>query len=562
MTTTLLMSAIMAIVAAILITPLASRTNDGDFKTKFKMQFGIIVWILAFVITAAIFYITKVDQSWSLSWSIIFVIALIGTLLANGFERKIKGIITLASLVFGAYLLSAPLFNAHQKYQSAEMTKKVEIKAFDDTKTPASVPPKYARNKMKKAFSQVPNTSYYELGNLQIQKVKGEYVYIAPVEFSDFFKWMKGKESPGYLTMSATNSSDNPKFVKSPMVYTTSAYLNNNVERHMRLANTQKIFYGDAQLEVDDNGKPYYIRTYGDFISGRNGFDPKGIVMIDAKTGDSKTYALKDVPEFIDGAISPEAVSRQNEYFGKYVHGFWNSMFGKKDVKIPSDEGTEANVSPVFDENGTMYYFTDFTSPKEGVDSMLGYSLTNARTGQATYYSGNKDEAYMDSQGAIQIIEKKFIEKKWQASMPIIYNFYGEASWLVPVLDSNGFLQNYSIVSAANPELSVSAATPNEALRQYKTLINRSGNSSLNSSSSNEEKTVKGKVLRVYKEKNNDYTTISFLLDNKENYIVSSEVAPLAVYLKEGDKVEVKYVNSTDVFLPVKEIVIEDIEEK
>ena len=93
-------------------------------------------------------------------------------------------------------------------------------------------------------------------------------------------------------------------------------------------------------------------------------------------------------------------------------------------------------------------------------------------------------------------------------------------------------------------------------------MINRSGNSSLNSSSSNEEKTVKGKVLRVYKEKNNDYTTISFLLDNKENYIVSSEVAPLAVYLKEGDKVEVKYVNSTDVFLPVKEIVIEDIEEK
>ena len=503
----------------------------------------------------------KIDQNWTILWPVLFIISLIGSLLSNQLERKIKGIIAFASLLFGVYLISAPFFNANQKYQSAEMTKKVEIEAFDDTKTPASVPPKFARNKMKKAFSQVPNTSYYELGNLQIQKVNGEYVYIAPVEFSDFFKWMKGKESPGYLTMSATNSSDNPKFVKSPMVYTTSAYLNNNVERHMRLANTKEIFYGDAQLEVNDDGKPFYIRTYGEFISGRNGFDPKGIVMIDAKTGKSQTYALKDVPEFIDGAISPEAVSRQNEYFGKYVHGYWNSLFGKKDVKLPSDEGTEANGSPVFDENGTMYYFTDFTSPKEGVDSMLGYSLTNARTGQATYYSGNKDEAYMDSQGAIQIIEKKFIEKKWQASMPIIYNFYGEASWLVPVLDSNGFLQNYSIVSAANPELSVSAATPNEALRQYKTVINRSGSSSLNSSSSSEEKIAKGKVIRVYKEKNGDYTTISFLLDNKENYIVSSELAPLAVYLKEGDQVEVKYVNSTDVFLPVKEMTIQGIEE-
>ena len=561
MTTTLLMSAIIAVIAAVLIMPITSRTADGEFKTKFKMQFGIAIFILAFIITVIVFYVTKIDQNWTILWPVLFIISLIGALLSNQLERKIKGIIAFASLLFVVYLISAPFFNANQKYQSAEMTKKVEIEAFDDTKTPASVPPKFARNKMKKAFSQVPNTSYYELGNLQIQKVNGEYVYIAPVEFSDFFKWMKGKESPGYLTMSATNSSDNPKFVKSPMVYTTSAYLNNNVERHMRLANTKEIFYGDAQLEVNDDGKPFYIRTYGEFISGRNGFDPKGIVMIDAKTGKSQTYALKDVPEFIDGAISPEAVSRQNEYFGKYVHGYWNSLFGKKDVKLPSDEGTEANVSPVFDENGTMYYFTDFTSPKEGVDSMLGYSLTNARTGQATYYSGNKDEAYMDSQGAIQIIEKKFIEKKWQASMPIIYNFYGEASWLVPVLDSNGFLQNYSIVSAANPELSVSAATPNEALRQYKTVINRSGSSSLNSSSSSEEKIAKGKVIRVYKEKNGDYTTISFLLDNKENYIVSSELAPLAVYLKEGDQVEGKYVNSTDVFLPVKEMTIQGIEE-
>ena len=40
----------------------------------------------------------------------------------------------------------------------------------------------------------------------------------------------------------------------------------------------------------------------------------------------------------------------------------------------------------------------------------------------------------MDSQGALQIIEKKFIEKKWHGEMPVLYNFYGEASWLTPVL--------------------------------------------------------------------------------------------------------------------------------
>ena len=218
-----------------------------------------------------------------------------------------------------------------QKWQ-----KKVEIAPFDETQTPASVPPRFVENKMKKAFGQVPNTSYYELGNLQIQKVNGEYVYIAPVEFSGIFKWFSGKTTPGYFTMSATDSSDNPKFVKAEMSYVPSAFFNKNLERHMRLQYPTLIFYGDTQLEIDEEGKPYYIRSYGEFISARNGFDVKGIVMVDAKTGARQKIALADVPAFIDGAVSPETVSLQNSYYGNYIHGFWNSVVGKKDVKLPS----------------------------------------------------------------------------------------------------------------------------------------------------------------------------------------------------------------------------------
>lgn len=560
---TFVIAAIFAAISAILIVPLTGKTKEGDFKWGFKAAFFGGVFALAFIVFGLIFYITKIDQNWTALWPAFFILAIIGSAFSAGLEQKVKLVVGVASVLFAGYMLLAPMLNANDKYDSAKMATKTELKAFDETKTPASVPPKYARNKMKKAFSQVPNTSYYELGNLQIQKVNGEFVYIAPVEFSDFWKWFKGNTSPGYFMVSATDSSANPKFVKSEMKYAESAYLNNNVERYMRLHNPTKIFNGDVQLEVDDDGKPYYIRTYGEFISARNGFEPKGIVMVDAASGNIKTYALKDVPAFIDGAVSPEAVSLQNSYFGKYVHGYFNTIFGKRDIKLPSDEGTEANVSPVFDEKGDMYYFTDFTSPKEGVDSMLGYSLTNARTGEGTYYTGNKDEAYMDSEGALQVVEKKFVEKKWEGSMPLLYNFYGEASWLVPVLDSNGFLQNYYIVSAANPEIAVTGATPNEALRQYKTVLSRTGSSStVNGSSSQEEKTATGKVVRVYKEQNGDFTNVSFLLNNGDNYIVSTEVAPLAVYLQEKDKVEVTYINSADVFLPVKELKVDGLLEK
>jgi len=559
MTKLLIASAVIALIASILLTPLITKKREDGKSKKVIGYFFIGVFVLGFLATGITVYVTKMDVNWLAFWPAIILLTLGGAFLASGIERKIKGVLFLASLGVAIYVLSAPLWNANDKFTSAEMKEEVEIKPFDETQTPASVPPKFARNKMKKAFGQVPNTSYYELGRLQIQKVNGEYVYIAPVEFSGFFKWMNGGSTPGYFMMSATDSADNPKFVEQAMKYVPSAYLNSNLERHIRLQHPLLIFYGDVQLEVDDDGKPYYIRSYGEFVSARNGFDVKGIVLVDALTGKSEVVKLEDAPEFIDGAVSPETVSLQNSYFGNYVHGFWNSKFGKKDVKLPSDEGTESNVSPVFDEKGDMYYFTDFTSPKEGVDSMLGYSLTNARTGQATYYTGNLDSSYMDSQGNLQIIEKKFIEKKWSGEMPVLYNFYGEASWLTAVLDSNGFLQNYFIVSAANPEISVYATTPKEALKLYKTALSRGGNT-VDGSSNATEKNASGKVLRVYKERMGDFTIVSFLLSNGENYLVSAETEPLSIYLQEGDEVILTYGDTGEQFLPVRNLIIKGLQ--
>ena len=74
------------------------------------------------------------------------------------------------------------------------------------------------------------------------------------------------------------------------MAYTPSSYFNKNVERHIRMQYPELIFYGDVQLEIDDEGKPHYIRSFGEFISARNGFDVKGIVVVDPLTGETKSY--------------------------------------------------------------------------------------------------------------------------------------------------------------------------------------------------------------------------------------------------------------------------------
>lgn len=553
-------SLIIAVVSAVFLFPVLSLFQKGEEKKKSPSFNGFLfIFVLLFIIIFSIYYFTNLDRNMNGLVIGLTVLAVLGGFFAKGIERKVKLVLGLIGIIAIAYMSFAFVFNADKKFEKAQMQVEEEIETFDENETPASVPPDFARNKMKKAFGQVPNTSYYELGSLQIQKVDGQYVYIAPVEFSGFFKWIQGDTTPGYFTVSATDSSANPKFIKSEMAYTPSSFLNKDIYRQIRLQYPDYIFYGDVQLEIDDDGKPFYIRTYGEFISARNGFNPLGIVMVDPLTGAAKQYKLKDVPAFIDGAVSPETVSLHNSYFGKYVNGYWNSLFGKSDVKLPSDEGTEANVSPIFDEKGDMYYFTDFTSPKEGVDSMLGYSLTNSRTGEATYYTGNLEESYMDSQGALQIIEKKFIEKKWYGKMPILYNFYGEASWLTPVLDTNGFLQNYFIVSAANPEIAVYASTPNDALKQYKTALQR-GSGSVEGSSSAEEVQLTGKVVRVYKERVGESTNVSFLLEDGKNFIASTENNPLAIYLQEDDEVEMTYLNTGEMFLPVKEMTINGLE--
>ena len=555
----LLFSIVAGIVSAIIIVPITLASKETEGPAFNRVSALAATTILITVVTFGMYYVTNLDRNWTSAWVLFLVVTIAGALFATGKERTVKVILALVALVGSVFILSAPLFNADKKYSAVEMDQQVEIKAFDETKTPASVPPKFARNKMKKAFGQVPNTSYYELGHLQIQKVNDKFVYIAPVEFSGLFKWWNGKTTPGYFMMSATDSADNPKFVKTEMAYTPSSFFHKQVERHMRMEYPDLIFYGDVQLEIDDDGHPHYIRSYGKFITARNGFDVQGIVMVDPETGKTDQFALADIPDYIDGAVSPEAVSLQNSYFGNYIHGFWNSIVGKKDVKLPSDEGTEANVSPVFDENGHMYYFTDFTSPKEEVDSMLGYALTDGRTGEATYYTGNLEESYMDSQGTLQIIEKKFIEKKWSGEMPVLYNFYGEASWLTPVLDSNGFLQNYFIVSAANPEISVFANSPNEALRLYKTALQRGGSTVDGSSDAPEEKTV-AVVERVYKERAGDFTIVSILGEDGKNYIVSTEAVPLAIYIEEGDKLSITYFATGELFLPVKDLTNSTIE--
>ncbi|WP_394219726.1 DNA-binding protein [Halobacillus trueperi] len=457
-------------------------------------------------------------------------------------HRSLSGIVILgvAVAVIGVFIYS--ILALEDSYESISKSEEEEARPLNEENTPISVAPESARNKVQKAMSVVPNTQFYDLGKLQAQQIDGEIAYVAPVEFSSFWRYLRGKETEGYFTITATNINAQPEFVQSKMRYTNSSFFNHNVQRVVYGKHPNYIQSGDAQIEVDDEGKPWYVQTiYKPLLfSNRPDMNDIKVAIVDPVSGEIETYDSSDAPEFVEGSVSSELAAIENEYFGKYVNGWLNSIFGKKDVKIPNESGTESSVTPIFNEAGEMFYFTDMASPKENIDSALGYTLINARTGALTYYNGQQNQGIMDSKGAVQIVNKQYPEKNWTGTMPVLYNVDGHPTWIVNVLDPNGLFKQYAYIKAADSDFAVFGDTAKQTLNAYRLQIAQDP-SSVEGSQGVDLTEKSGTINRVLVTSTDSRQSVQFLLEGETTiYTVNTSKAPLAIFLKEGDQVDIQ----------------------
>jgi hypothetical protein len=457
-------------------------------------------------------------------------------------HRSLSGIIVLvvAIAVIGVFIYS--ILALQDTYDSISKTEEEEARPLNEDNTPIAVAPESARNKVQKAMSVVPNTQFYDLGKLQAQQVDGEIVYVAPVEFSSFWRYLRGKETEGYFTIPATNINAQPEFIENKMRYTNSSFFNHNIQRVVYGKHPDHIQSGDAQIEVDDEGKPWYVQTiYKPLLfSNRPDMNEIRVAIVDPVSGAVETYDAAQAPEFVEGSVSSELATIENEYFGKYVNGWLNSLFGKKDVKIPNEAGTESSVIPIFNEDGEMFYFTDMASPKENIDSALGYTLIHAKTGALTYYNGQQNQGIMDSKGANQIVNKQFPEKNWTGQMPVLYNVDGHPTWVVNVLDPNGLFKQYAYIKANDSDFAVFGDTAKQTLNAYRLQIAQDP-SSVEGSQGVDLTEKTGTINRVLVTSTDSRQSVQFLLEGETTiYTVTTSKAPHAIFLQEGDQIEMK----------------------
>jgi hypothetical protein len=81
--------------------------------------------------------------------------------------------------------------------------------------------------------------SQVELGEFIIQEVNNKLVWVAPLEHSGFFKWLRNSEgTPGYVIVSVTNERD-VKMVQTfqnkaiKIKFQQNAYFGDNLQRHI-----------------------------------------------------------------------------------------------------------------------------------------------------------------------------------------------------------------------------------------------------------------------------------------------------------------------------------------
>ena len=390
-----------------------------------------------------------------------------------------------------------------------------------------------------KKLGEIPSIgSISKLGKFHIQSVNGELYWVSPLVHRDLIKWFNNMEgTKGYVMVSASNPQDvrlvqevNGK--KINIVYQPEAYLHQDLKRHMYLKGYVNIGMTDFNLEIDDNGNPFWVVTLYDHAVGYSGSNAIGVATVNPQNGDIKSYDIDNAPKWIDRIQPEEFIVNQINDWGTYVKGFLNSVISEEGVLV-STEGT----SLVYGKDGKSYWYTGITSAGSD-DSTIGFMLVNTRTKEAKLYKqpgATETAAMVSASGKVQ-------EKNYEATFPVMYNILDKPTYVISLKDKAGLVKMIAFVSVEDYTIVGIGETKEDAFRNYREQLKSKGNKlTIEDLTSQEVKT--GVITRINSDVSEGNTYYYFTIDSNKDviFIVSSKISNEIPITKEGDKVKVIY---------------------
>lgn len=295
--------------------------------------------------------------------------------------------------------------------------------------------------------------------------LKGEVVYIAPLEHRSFWKWNKKKTTPGFIIVSAQRQNEvyfvtgvNGEDVQ--LRYLESACFGDNIWRHIRKAG---YINGVDNLSVvlDPTGRPFVTATLYRRTIGFDGEKVTGMLTVDMQNGEVKEYKLNELPSWVDRVYSEKLISKYINDWGEYPeeHGYWNSVFAQNKVRKMTP-----GMCALYNAD-ERYIYTGIQSAGAD-DGTSGIMMINSTTGEAIVYAlqggANEESTRAKFQQNYKIDAAEVI-----ASEVIIYPVRGENLYFATLKGVSGDFLGYGVSSVKYRELAAVGKSIDEALLNY-----------------------------------------------------------------------------------------------
>lgn len=457
--------------------------------------------------------------------------------------KVIISAVVLVVVVIGAiFVSSSPIFNA-TKYQKMLTVNEADF-SKDIAEIPLSKIPVVDRDTATRLGSRkigevVELVSQFNVSDYYTQiNFKEIPVRVSPLEYADVLKWFVNKEEgiPYYVKIDMATQGTDLVELEEGIKYSPSEYFARDLLRHVRFAYPTRMFE-KTSFEIDDEGNPYWIMSYYDYTIGfLGGKDIKGIIAVDAVTGEMKDYTVDEIPEWIDAVYSANMIIEQADFWGAYRNGYWNSIFAQKNVVVTTDG---YNYLAIDDD---VWLYTGITSVVRD-ESNIGFILVNLRTKEAKTFAINGAEEYSAMASAEGMIQ----EKGYVATFPILVNIENIPSYFISLKDGAGLVKAYSFVSVSNYQIVGVADTLEGAQNEYIRLLKNSDILGENVQTPSEEnkKTVTAKVTDIKAAVIGGNSKYYITVEGDENvFIADISLWNKLPFIKNGDTVTIDY--STD----------------
>jgi hypothetical protein len=433
-----------------------------------------------------------------------------------------------AVAVFAGLLAIAPIVDASGLRDITGATTTSDKPPTADLRHIRVVPEESAIFSGSKVLGQL--GAYYRVGEYSVQSENGKLVWVAPLDFQGLIQWLARGTSPGVIVVSAENP-DAPAELRqrAPLRYIPSALLNTNLQRHVYMTYGTELLL-ETTLQLDAAGDPKYIVTLGRPTIGWSGETVTAVVIVDPTTGAMQRIPREQfasLPAWMSRVYPADLALEYNDWYGRYVHGFWNSIITKRDVHLP----VRGEVFGLLLDANRFVWFADHTSPNATDDSMTGFTYMDSRTGTMVYYTSAGGE--FNSIAAERSVSANPIitQGRLIPTQPILYNI-GQNTWVVPAVASNGKFQTLALVQAAGGHVIVgnsSSASPvADAFAQYRAFLGG------NAQNSGAESTVEGTIDRFFA----SGTRILFTIRGRRQiFTITDPSNPAVLLARSGDSV-------------------------